>query len=394
MNDDLIQRLLFAESDFLTALEGGPDMLASYHQTLSVLPDILSTAKKTGGAGNETLSLAHTVASRILNIARCFLDIKHEEEFATAQLCREMDALSLDAQPKYMHQDSDHSISHPPISSTTLPLNAASSYPTFLTSAYQWLLDNLHNPYPTAEVKTRIAVASSCQVSSINSWFTNARRRIGWTTLCRERFCNCRADMLDAAYRALVNEDPQRPLSPELRHCFVAMKVAAEGLYSSTFTKSAFAGDLDAMVNDVTKKDKESPEVEKCHQAANFTKVREIKTHNSLVTEKERICRRLKIHIPLLTHLPQGLLYLPLTTHLLMRAKRRRMLHLRSLPAPNAVGHLWNQLTSLPPLPVGPSNAYGVFFPGSRHKSVFMISCSQRFHDISDVLTISTLEYR
>lgn len=78
--------------------------------------------------------------------------------------------------------------------------------------------------------------------------FVNARRRIGWTTLCREYFSNCGADMVDAAYRAVVEEDPQRTLSPELRHHFVAMRVAAEGLYSLTLTRSALAGDLDAIV--------------------------------------------------------------------------------------------------------------------------------------------------
>lgn len=278
MNDDLTQRLLLAESDFLTALQGGPHMLASYQQTLSLLPDIVSTAVKTGSASDETLHLAHFVASRILNIAGCFLDFKHEEELATAQLCSEMDALSLDAQPKFMHQDSGPGLLHPPICSTIPPLRAASSHPAFLDSAHRWLLENLHNPYPTTEVKARIAVASSCQISSINSWFSNARRRIGWTTLCRERFSNCRVDMIDAAYRALVEEDPQRTLSPELRHSFVSVKVAAEGLYTSTLTRSALAGDLDALVKDMTEKDRESIEVGSCCQVeqANVAKVREI----------------------------------------------------------------------------------------------------------------------
>lgn len=78
---------------------------------------------------------------------------------------------------------------------------------------------------------------------------------MGWTALCRDCFNNCRADALDAAYRALVNEDPNRPLSPDVLHAFIVVKATAKGLYSSTFSKSALAGDLDAVVRDMTDQD-------------------------------------------------------------------------------------------------------------------------------------------
>jgi hypothetical protein len=281
---DLSQTPYFAESDFdfLAALESGAKMIASWHQTWSALPNDLFS---NGTACNETSSLVHFVASRISNIASCYLDVKHEEESFASQLSidcdamlHQMNALNLNAQSKSLHPDS---ATRPPASPPTPTQNAESSSSPCLPPAYRWLLDNLHNPYPSAEVKARIAAASSCQVSSVNSWFINARRRIGWTTLCRERFSNCRADMIDAAYRALVEEDLQRALSPELRHSFVAMKVAAEGLYSSTpFTRSTLAGDLDAIVKDMTQGDWESVEVGKCHQVeqASLRKVRETET--------------------------------------------------------------------------------------------------------------------
>ena len=286
MSDDLIQRLIIAETDFLDALQNGPQMLASYRQTLSVLLDLLPTATKTGNAGPETLSLVHLVASRISKVASCFLDIGRGEDCSIAQIQRDcgamlhqMAGLDLSAQPKSSLQDNSSGSPCSPASSNTLTPSTESSSP-FLTSAYQWLLNNLHNPYPTAEVKTRMAAASSCQVSSVNSWFISARRRIGWTTLCRERFSNCRADMIDAAYRALVKEDSQRMLSPEVTHSFIVMKATAEGLYSSTFAKSALVGDLDGIVKDMTEKDRESIVVGKYRQVEQekLTKVRDIQT--------------------------------------------------------------------------------------------------------------------
>ena len=295
---DLSQRLHYAESDFLTALESGTTMLASYYQTWSTLPDILHAASKTGSVGDETLSLAHSVASRIENLASCFLDIKRGEESYTTSLQRDCDAmlrqmaaLDLNANPKSLQADNRNDVHCSRSYSSTPTPNTENSSP-FLASAHQWLMDNLHNPYPTAEVKTRIATAASCRVSSINSWFINARRRIGWTTLCRERFSNYKADMIDAAYRALVEEDPQRALSPELRHSFVTIKVAAEGLYSPTFTMSAFAGDLDVVIKDIMQEDRKTLGVGKYNQAdnANFTKVRETESwRGSLETERENL---------------------------------------------------------------------------------------------------------
>ena len=284
MDDDLIQRLLLAESDFLDALQNGPQMLASYRQTLSVLPDLFSTAMKTGNVGPGTSSLAHSVASRISKIASCFLDINNREKLTSAQLqsdcdtiVRQMGALDLNTRPKSPHlDDTSNTPCHPVFSNASTP-SAECSSPPFLTSAYQWFLENLHNPYPTAEIKARIAAASSCQISSVSSWFVNARRRVGWMSVCREHFSNCRTDMMDAAYRALVEEDPQRMLSPELRHRFIAMKVAAEGLYPSTCTtKSAFRGGRDAIVKDPTEESWASFEVEKyCEvEQANLGKVR------------------------------------------------------------------------------------------------------------------------
>ena len=98
--------------------------------------------------------------------------------------------------------------------------------------------------------------------------------------------------MIDAAYRALVKEDSQRMLSPEVTHSFIVMKAAAEGLYSSTFARSALAGDLDGIVKDVTEEDRESIEVGKYRQVeqAKLTKVRDIQTRRGFHgTDKENL---------------------------------------------------------------------------------------------------------
>lgn len=150
-----------------------------------------------------------------------------------------------------------------------------SSLPPFIEPAYNWLLANVHNPYPSSDTKANIARSSGCSVNSVAVWFISARRRIGWTTICRKHFKNCRADTIDAACRALVKEDPVRALEPAIFHDFQQMKAATQDLYASTFTKSALAGDLDAVVKDMTEEDRLRLEQEKKERAQEEKKRRE-----------------------------------------------------------------------------------------------------------------------
>ena len=124
---------------------------------------------------------------------------------------------------------------------------------TFILEAYSWLLlENIANPYPSLEFKASLAQRYNSPVSAVSSWFANARRRMGWTALCRDSFRNCWADAVDAAYRVLVKGDPNHQLGPEITHTFVTAKVTAEGL-CATSARSAlvFVGNLDHVVRDM-----------------------------------------------------------------------------------------------------------------------------------------------
>ncbi|KAF8560023.1 hypothetical protein OG21DRAFT_1502381 [Imleria badia] len=193
-----------------------------------------------------------THSPRSSRIASCFLELEKVNQDLESKLrddfnsiLNSMDRFSLSPTPTPTPQ---------PLS---LPLNPptrtiSTHNSSFTIAAYSWLLENIANPYPSSTVKASLAQQYNCPLSAVNTWFVNARRRMGWTTLCRDYFDNCRANALDAAHRALVNEDPNRPLPPNIIHAFVGVKATAEGLYSSNFSKSALAGDLDAVVRDMT----------------------------------------------------------------------------------------------------------------------------------------------
>ncbi|KAN0100307.1 hypothetical protein V8E55_000291 [Tylopilus felleus] len=83
-------------------------------------------------------------------------------------------------------------------------------------------------PLSIPAVKASLAQRYNSFLSAINSWFINARRRMGWTALCRDHFSNCRADALDAAHRTLVEEDPNRRLPPHIIHAFISVNLASD----------------------------------------------------------------------------------------------------------------------------------------------------------------------
>lgn len=99
-------------------------------------------------------------------------------------------------------------------------------------SPTQWLLDNLHNPYPPGAVRRTMEGSLELGSRTVNEWFAKARQRIGWTRLLRDRFNGCRSAATDAAFRAFVRDDPRFPLDVELYAAFMAVKAHANLVYT------------------------------------------------------------------------------------------------------------------------------------------------------------------
>ncbi|KAI6120601.1 hypothetical protein EDD16DRAFT_824954 [Pisolithus croceorrhizus] len=234
MNAEIRQRLVDAERDFFSALSD-ENLLLPFHSTWSKLEDDVSDMNMQGVLSDDTMALAHAVASRISIISQCCLDVRQEKKLLMATFAS--DGKGILAGP---HQPSTASSAQ----------SSDKRCGSFIATISKWLLRHIHNPYPSPQFKASVAEACNCSLNSVNSWFIGARRRIGWTSLCREQFRHCRADAVDAAYRALVRPDPARPLPAAVIEAFLAVKANAEGLYSSS-SQNATALNLDAVVNDI-----------------------------------------------------------------------------------------------------------------------------------------------
>nr|WDY60860.1 HD MAT HD1 protein [Rhizopogon salebrosus] len=259
MDNDIRQRFLQVENTLIDSFSLGDDSLMSFESSWTSLHADFSRCLSTGELSDNTISLANMVASRVTIIASCFSDF-HKTH---AELRKQ----TFDSVASILNGLNHVAISPPSVLTTQNAQSPESSLPPFIEPAYKWLLASIHNPYPSSDTKASITRSSGCSMSSVSAWFISARRRIGWTSICRKRFNNRRADALDAAYRALVKEDPARVLPHTVFHDFMQMKAAAQDLYASTFTKSALAGDLDVVVKDMTEEDRLQLEKEKKEHA-------------------------------------------------------------------------------------------------------------------------------
>lgn len=219
---------------------------------MALLQDNFWPAVLQDDTGCGTTVYAHSVASRSARIASCFLELEKMNQDLECKLRNDFNNI-LNSMDRLSPSPTSQPV--PPLLNPPARTISSIHNSPFTTAAYSWLLENIPNPYPSSTVKTSLAQQHNVSLSAVNSWFVSARRRMGWTALCRDYFNNCRADALDAACRALVNEDPNRPLPPDVIHAFIGVKVAAEGLYSSNLTKSVLAGELDVVVRDMVDQD-------------------------------------------------------------------------------------------------------------------------------------------
>src|SRR6266571_4413795 len=71
----------------------------------------------------------------------------------------------------------------------------SSSSPPYIGLCCTWLLKNLHNPYPSPEIRKKMSMESNSSPRHVESWFIDARKRIGWNDIRKKYFAK-RADMI------------------------------------------------------------------------------------------------------------------------------------------------------------------------------------------------------
>jgi Homeobox KN domain/C-terminal domain of homeodomain 1/Mating-type protein beta 1 len=266
MSTPIRQRLLSAEHDVLDALSEDLSTLENFYLIWETLFEDFKLAVELDSVDDETMELAYTISSRVHILLEGYLDLSRRSQELKLDLGSKLENIFEQLSITNIAPSTESRItssSHPeitvpqPFPASILPAtDASSSVSSYIASAHKWLLKNLHNPYPSNEVKESLSQSTGASLKQINAWFINIRRRIGWTALSRKHFDGSHTETIDAAYRAFVKEDPKRPLLYTVSSEFEALKVAADDLYSDKLRKSVLAGKLDTAVKDMTDEDR------------------------------------------------------------------------------------------------------------------------------------------
>lgn len=261
MDESIRYRLTQAEDLFFSAMSGNDATILAFDKTWSKLQSDIGSSIANKSLMDETIALAHTVASRVAILATGFYDIQVVTETLTTSFTEELNQIfsRLDISvfpgaPSSSNDDSDHALPVDRLSSASSMTSAPNNfrYPPYIKPSYNWLLANLHNPYPSSKVREVISCETHCPRKDIDGWFIDARKRIGWNLLRKTHFSNKRTDIVDAATSFFVKADDKRPLDSNLEVAFAQIQQHAIDLYSEKFSESTLAVKLDVAVRDMT----------------------------------------------------------------------------------------------------------------------------------------------
>ena len=222
--DTICQRFLQAEQDFVLAAQSDDQLLADFAEQWQTLQSDWESSRLE--ADSNTRQLVDAVATRVEELAGDIYLIK------SRTLSLKDDLLS-GLEDVFASLTLDDCVEDPASKATVSTHPSPPDHGAISPS--QWLLRNLHNPYPLPHIQFTTPTVGS---KHVKDWFAKARQRIGWTRLLRDRFAGCRSLAIDAAFRAFVRDDPVNPLDTDLRTAFLAIKSHAELVFSDEDTPS------------------------------------------------------------------------------------------------------------------------------------------------------------
>ncbi|KAL5494907.1 hypothetical protein ACEPAI_369 [Sanghuangporus weigelae] len=254
--------------DLLAVEEALDDPLEFDPKPIKSLLDRLGSAIARNALTTKTVALVRNVAAAGADLARFTSRIHHARE----DVERKRQYRLVDAMGKLSLENGirDVSCSHveppksllegecTPVSNRTPAPEAhqqtsvletnASPVPSHVLRCSKWLLKNLHGPYPPTSFRVQVSRDAGVSQKAICDWFTNARRKIGWTALSQKHFRRERALTVDCARVVLLGERSKVPICKELHDTFLTMKDTAERLFGDVLGPSEAAKHLDDLV--------------------------------------------------------------------------------------------------------------------------------------------------
>ncbi|KAA1467997.1 hypothetical protein DENSPDRAFT_833181 [Dentipellis sp. KUC8613] len=244
MSKTLRSRLLSSEEQLLASFTLGNVAIASFTEDWATLLFDLGAAIKLKQVDEETMTIAHVISSRVAILADSLFQLESETGKVLATVEHQASRILLhdgvEAQ-SCTDRPSSQPPSPPPPPPITHTLDHSVSSPTSASlhcMAHRWLLQNLHDPYPSSAEATSLAGICGCTVKTVQEWFSSARRRIGWTDLASEKFSGSRRETSLAATGAYATDHNDRSLSSDIIHAFFVIRTNAQNLLQELVVES------------------------------------------------------------------------------------------------------------------------------------------------------------
>ncbi|KAJ2921313.1 hypothetical protein H1R20_g15784, partial [Candolleomyces eurysporus] len=255
MDEVVLQDLGSLQQSFTSSLREESSTLSTFLASWSKFNEFVHSCHDTLKA--ETLDLVYSFANSVSVVASSMVDISVTSTALMDQFSTEVLEILGPAEQ----------------------LNGHTRNPSYIESCYQWLHQNHHNPYPSARVRDEICRESRSPRKDVDAWFVDARKRIGWNALRRDRFGNRRADIVEAATQFFLGQEKQgKPLEPSIENAFIQIEHNITSLFNSKFEQSPLAKKLDCAVKDMTAGMKEQLEEDRSCRRSQRRKRREYPT--------------------------------------------------------------------------------------------------------------------
>ncbi|KAK0208799.1 C-terminal domain of homeodomain 1-domain-containing protein [Desarmillaria ectypa] len=240
----IYDRLFSTIDNFFTAHSSSSDDHASQFtsQWQSLYTDTLQSHTN-GSLQKDTANLAYGVADAIDIVCEALLELDVADDKIAS---------------RYNFRGAASANSAAASSSSRIASSCA-----YVEPAYRWLSDNLHNPYPNREVRNKICRETNTSRKDLDNWFTNARRRMGWTSLLKH-FDGDRDRMVEAATTYFSGQTcPWDNQYSPVDIAFADMASTLKDLYANKFEQSTLGRKLGGVVKNMTPELQEQEQVNK-----------------------------------------------------------------------------------------------------------------------------------
>nr|ADN97188.1 A1 mating-type protein [Phanerodontia chrysosporium] len=242
----LRRQLLQAEEDFLNSITLDDAALEEFDEKWSILCEEFRTAIEAGIVDDALRELGLSISYRIATLADNLVELRTQQDAETTTFTAEVEALLSKLTIDEIIEPTPHSDSSTSLPSSkpvVRPRKAASysgnTLPPVISPAYDWILENIQNPYPSASVKSTVALRAGVSVRTISDWFKSVRRHIGWVSLVKQHFNNSRTLAVAAAERVFSTSCDIHSVAVDVAAEFHAIHSRLMNLYPEVHERTA-----------------------------------------------------------------------------------------------------------------------------------------------------------